>query len=133
MSYTIIYKVVAKSQGNGKFKFDYLVGCNNVYEWNNKKRARDWYQEEMITKGEALTPNELGQKLAEFLEKSVEFYGSYASQEEFNTTIGTLFKRRFGYYTGIAIYGSHTTKTSWGRLRNMYVNALKKAMANETV
>jgi hypothetical protein len=132
MSYTIIYKVVARPQGNGKFKFDYLVGCNNVYEWNNKKRARarDWYQEEMITKGEALTPGELDQKLAEFLQKCVDSYKSYASQEEFNAP---LFKRHFGWYEGIAIYGSHTTKTSWGRLRNLYINALKKAMANETV
>lgn len=130
MSYKIIYKVVAIPQGNGKYTFEYETGSNNCYEWygSGRKRARDWYPEGMITNGEALTPNELGQKLCEFLQEKVSEYKAWGLEYDLQE-----FKQRFGYYTGIAIYGSHTTKTSWGRIRNLYINALKKAMSNEKI
>lgn len=134
MSYKIIYKVVAIPQGNGKYTFEHEAGSSNLYELygSGRKRVRNWYPERMITKGEALTPNELGQKLCEFLQEKIKEYKESSDfwGREYNIQ---EFKQRFGYYTGIAIYGSHTTKTSWGRIRNLYINALKKAMANEKI
>ena len=42
MSYTIFYEKTFIKTSNDKYLPMVISGCNNLYEWNNKKRVRNW-------------------------------------------------------------------------------------------
>ena len=127
MSYTILYaKQFIKIDENNVIPF-ILQGDNNVYE-SDRKRARDWgnsyaFTKTMITSNEALM-QEVEKLKLETIERSNENVKQYDETWAFN-------EKHFGYHTGIAIGGNHTTKTTFGMFKNFYANGIKNAKTIE--
>lgn len=118
MSYHIIYKIQATKLDNGKFSLSAETGCNNVYEARGKRwsRARDTYQEKMVTSGLCVSVEELTIKLDQFLQKCYSQYPEVPFEE---------FKNKFGWYVGVAVYGKSTHTTRWNDVKNMYLRSVK--------
>jgi len=127
MSYTILYaKQFIKIDETHVIPF-ILQGDNNVYE-SDRKRARDWgnsyaFTKTMITSNEALM-QEIEKFKLETIERSNENVKQYDETWAFN-------EKPFGYHTGIAIGGNHTTKTTFGMFKNFYANGIKNAKTIE--
>lgn len=127
MSYTILYaKQFIKIDNNRTIPF-ILQGDNNVYE-SYKKRARDWSNSYGFTKT-IITSNEaLLQEIERFKQDAIERCNEYVKQYDETWAYD---EKRFGYHTGIAVGGSHTTKTSFSMFKNFYVNGIKNAKTVE--
>lgn len=127
MSYTILYaKQFIKIDENNVIPF-ILQGDNNVYE-SDRKRARDWgnsyaFTKTMITSNEALM-QEVEKLKLDTIERCDEYVKQYDETWAYD-------EKRFGYHTGIAIGGNHTTKTTFGMFKNFYVNGIKDAKTIE--
>lgn len=127
MSYTILYaKQFIKIDENHVIPF-ILQGDNNVYE-TDRKRARDWgnsyaFTKTMITSNEALM-----QEIERFKLDTIERCDEYVKQYDDTWAFD---EKRFGYHTGIAIGGNHTTKTTFGMFKNFYANGIKDAKTIE--
>ena len=127
MSYTILYaKQFIKIDENNVIPF-ILQGDNNVYE-SDRKRARDWGNSYMFNKT-IITSNEaLMQEVEKLKFETIERCDEYVKQYDGNWAYD---EKRFGYHTGIAIGGNHTTKTTFGMFKNFYTNGIKDAKTIE--
>lgn len=127
MSYTILYaKQFIKIDEKRVIPF-ILQGDNNVYESNNK-RARDWsnsygFTSTIITSNEALL-----QEIERFKQDTIERCNEYVKQYDETWAYD---EKRFGYHTGIAVGGRHTTKTTFGMFKNFFANGIKDAKTIE--
>ena len=127
MSYTILYaKQFIKIDENHVIPF-ILQGDNNVYE-SDRKRARDWgnsyaFTKTMITSNAALM-QEVEKLKLDTIERCNEYIKEYDETWAYD-------EKRFGYHTGIAIGGNHTTKTTFGMFKNFYANGIKDAKTIE--
>lgn len=127
MSYTILYaKQFIKIDENNVIPF-ILQGDNNVYE-SDRKRAKDWGNSYMFNKN-IITSNEaLMQEIERLKLDTIERCDDYVKQYDETWAYD---EKRFGYHTGIAIGGNHTTKTTFGMFKNFYANGIKDAKTIE--
>ena len=118
MSYTILYaKQFIKIDETRVIPF-ILQGDNNVYE-SNRKRARDWSNSYAFTRT-IITSNEaLLQEIERFKQDTLESCNEYVKQYDETWAFD---EKRFGYHTGIAVGGRHTTKTTFGMFKNFFVS-----------
>jgi hypothetical protein len=127
MSYEIFYnKQFIKVDDNRVIPM-VEMGSNNCYEASggNARRARDWHNSTAFNKDcNVITTN--ADLLAE-IEKwqADKFKGQYVSEGEEPSTEAE-FNKRFGYHTLLAMYGKHTTTTSYG----MFLGFFKAGIAN---
>ena len=127
MSYTILYaKQFIKIDETRVIPF-ILQGDNNVYE-SNRKRARDWSNSYAFTRT-IITSNEaLLQEIEKFKQDTLESGNEYVKQYDETWAFD---EKRFGYHTGIAVGGRHTTKTTFGMFKNFYASGIKDAKTVE--
>jgi hypothetical protein len=127
MSYTILYaKQFIKIDETRVIPF-ILQGDNNVYE-SNRKRARDWSNSYAFTRT-IITSNEaLLQGIERFKQDTIESCNEYVKQYDETWAFD---EKRFGYHTGIAVGGRHTTKTTFGMFKNFYVSGINNAKTIE--
>jgi hypothetical protein len=127
MSYTILYaKQFIKIDETRVIPF-ILQGDNNVYE-SNRKRARDWSNSYAFTRT-IITSNEaLLQEIERFKQEIIEGCNEYVKQYDETWSYD---EKRFGYHTGIAVGGRHTTKTTFGMFKNFFVSGINNAKTIE--
>ena len=127
MSYTILYaKQFIKIDENHVIPF-ILQGDNNVYE-SDRKRARDWGNSYAFTKTMITSNAALMQEIERFKLDTIERCDENVKQYDGTWAYD---EKRFGYHTGIAIGGNHTTKTTFGMFKNFYANGIKDAKTIE--
>ena len=127
MSYTILYaKQFIKIDEKRVIPF-ILQGDNNVYE-TDRKRARDWSDSYMFNKTIVTSNEALLQEIERFKQDTIERCNEYVKQYDETWAYD---EKRFGYHTGIAVGGRHTTKTTFGMFKNFFANGIKDAKTIE--
>ena len=125
MSYTIIYEKQFIKVSDSKVIPMIIVGDNNVYEWSGKKerRARDPYCPTINGKV-AVTLDEIKADLKR------EYNNIFNPKNE---ETANRSEKEFGYYSGIALYGKGTYKTTWKMYENVYLKGYEQALTVEQV
>jgi len=130
MSYTILYEKQFIKVADDLFIPIVLTGDNNVYE-SDRKRARSWYNQRYVTSGPVWASSgtilgaidKIRQDRIESNRRKIEH--GYLNQED------GYDDKRFGWHEGIAIYGKHTSGTTFGMYRNFYKTGIERAMTIE--
>lgn len=118
---------------DGRFIPMVEMGDNNVWEADNKRRARDW-QQWRVGKGNefpAYTREEIMADVERMIDcekervgKPYEDYehkeGCYTEQE---------IEKNWGYYSGIAVAGRHCNQTSAQQVRNFFLKGFEQAVS----
>jgi len=131
MSYTIFYnKQFIKVDENRVIPF-MEMGCNNVWEMNNRKRARDWENSRSFTGGEIIIANdELLSNVDKYRTELIAQQTQYAENNP-TYTKDPYEDKRFGYFASLAMYGRSTRATTFGAFRNIFVNGINEAKTIE--
>lgn len=131
MSYTILYNKQFVKVGDNLFIPIIEVGDNNVYEaaGNGRKRARSWSNDRWITNGKTIcTREEIESRVNEIRDDAVKRCENYVKEYDESWAYDD---KRFGYHTGIAIYGKHTSKTTFGNFKGFYMSGCDEALSVE--
>lgn len=126
MSYSIIY---AKQfiKANDLFAAVLLMGDNNVWEWDNKRRARSWGNSPGYTNGRILgTADEILKNIDDERERLIERGKAWAAEHNDQSFIFN--EKEYGYHSGVKLYGR---KTTFAAYRNVFVNGIKEAKTIE--
>lgn len=114
MSYTIIYQQQFLNLGD-KYLPLVIMGDNNVWELNNKRRSRDWQHLSILPK--------VGTQ-QQLLDAVQEFRENFSHKENYTD-------EKFGYFSGIAIGGKSTHATTFGNLLGLVKSGIKYALTIE--
>jgi hypothetical protein len=131
MSYSILYDKQFIKVGDNLFIPMVECGDNNVYEaaGNGRKRARSWCNDSWIANGKTICTREeiesrINQIRDEVIQRSEENVKEYDESWSYQD-------KRFGYHTGIAIYGKHTSNTTFGNFKGFYMSGCDGALTIE--
>jgi hypothetical protein len=131
MSYSILYDKQFIKVGDNLFIPMVQCGDNNVYEaaGNGRKRARSWSNDSWIANGKTICTREeiesrINQIRDEVIQRSEENVKEYDESWSYQD-------KRFGYHTGIAIYGKHTSNTTFGNFKGFYMSGCDGALTIE--
>ena len=137
MSYDLIYdKQFIKAEKEGKEVFFpmFYGGSSNCYEIGSRgrcgRRERSWYNSTYTLQGRRYgtleemieSTNAERLRVIESNKKNIEQYGA---------DWGDYSDKRFGYFIGLAIGGSHTTKTTFGNYQGLFRTGCQKALTVE--
>jgi len=134
MSYSILYRSMFVKMSDGKYIPMYEVGDNNVWECDNKRRARSWYQADCIAKGKvSLTEDEIMAGVENLINSVKNQYvgkvvEDYNGGDGVRTYTDKEIESRFGYYEGISIYGKSTRVTTANQIRNFFKKGIERAV-----
>lgn len=126
MAYTILYNTAFIRLPKNNFVPLIEVGDNNVWEWDNKTRARDWEIVKFYTKGKNYISEEGLLNLIREEETIL--------KERDKNRLPTDEKydpKHFGYFASVAIYGKTPNNTTYNRYLNFFKRAMKKALTVE--
>lgn len=103
------------------------IGSNNVWEGDNRRRARDWNNTEL---GKAfntiiVSNKQLMANLERIRQSEIDRTKDRGENEEQYTD------KRFGWFTGFALYGKHTSSTTYGNFKGFYQSGIDNAMTVE--
>ena len=118
MSYSILYnKQFIKVDDNHVIVIT-EQGDNNVWEADNKRRARDWGNSYAHSDGAMIVANDkLLANIDAYRQTIMERWG-YSD-------------KRWGYHTSVALYGKSTRNTTFGAYKGFYQTGIKQAMTIE--
>ena len=130
MSYSILYEKQFIKVGDNLFIPMVECGDNNVYEASNgRKRARSWCNDKWIANGKTIcTREDIENRVNEIRNDAIKRCEDYV--KEYDET-WSYEDKRFGYHTGIAIYGKHTSKTTFGNFKGFYLSGCDGALTVE--
>lgn len=121
MSYHILYRKQFVKVGDTKVIPMVEGGDNNVWESDNRRRARDWYSTSF--NGSLIVDNlDLLKNIDEYRNSLTERYADREDKYE---------DKRFGWFVGLAMGGNHTSKTTFGSYRNFYATGIEQAKTIE--
>lgn len=125
MSYSILYNKLFVKVSENLYIPMILCGDNNVYE-SNRKRARSWYNHSYFTERSIWASSEtiLG-NIDRIRQERIE------ADNRNNEESDKYQDKRFGWHEGVAIYGKHTTGTTFGMYRNFYKTGIERALTIE--
>lgn len=134
MSYSILYRSMFVKMSDGKYIPMIESGDNNVWECDNRRRARSWYQADFIAKGRVcLTAEEIMAGVEDFI-NSVKQSNMARPKPEYDGGDGTTYytekeiESRFGYFDGISIYGKYGNLTTAQQIRNFFKKGIERAV-----
>lgn len=131
MSYSILYDKQFIKVGDNLFVPMVQCGDNNVYEasGNGRKRARSWYNDRWIANGKTIcTREDIENRVNEIRDETIKRSDEYVKQYDESWAYDD---KRFGYHTGIALYGKHTSKTTFGNFKGFYMSGCDGALTVE--
>lgn len=130
MSYSILYNKQFVKVADDLYIPMIQSGDNNVYE-SDRKRARSWYNHRYVTGGSVWASSEL------ILSTIDRIRDERIARNKSNIEQGFLDEgdqyddKRFGWHEGIAIYGKHTSNTTFGMYRNFHKTGIERALTVE--
>ena len=131
MSYSILYDKQFIKVGDNSFIPMVECGDNNVYEasGNGRKRARSWCNDKWIADGKTIcTREDIERRVNQIRNDAIERCEGYVKEYDESWSYED---KRFGYHTGIAIYGKHTSKTTFGNFKGFYMSGCDGALTIE--
>jgi hypothetical protein len=127
MSYTIFYNKQFVRLSDGRYIVIIEQGDNNVWEYNNKRRARDW---EVKRKDMSITDAWTKDEILAYVDKldasAKATHEAYAKGR--NEEPAPFDPRNFGDYVGLAMNGKRCGKTTLADFKNFFVSGMKKAL-----
>lgn len=134
MCYSILYRSMFVKMSDGKYIPMIESGDNNVWECDNKRRARSWCQANFIAKGEVcLTAEEIMAGVEDVINR-VKQSNMAEPKPEYDGGDGATYytekeiERRFGYFDGISVYGKSTYITTANQIRNFFKKGIERAV-----
>lgn len=127
MSYEILYtKQFVKVDDNHVIPM-IEIGSNNVWEADNKRRARDWNNIEFgKTFNSIIISNEqLLKNIDRIREVEIDRTKDRTEAED------KYSDNRFGWFTALSLYGKGTRGTTFGQFKGFYNTGIKQAMTIE--
>jgi len=129
MSYSILYNKQFIKVDDNHIIVITEQGDNNVWECDNKRRARDWGNCYAHSDGAIIVANDklladidaFRQTTMERCEEHVKQYNESWAYDD----------KRWGYHTGLALYGKSTRNTTFGAYKGFYQTGIKQAMTIE--
>ena len=132
MSYDLLYnKQFIKVDDKRVIPF-VLIGSNNVYEaGSNNKRVRGWSNTYAHSEGKRLIVENdtILANIDKYREQTMKRCAE--SVKEYKDDRWAYDDKRWGYHTSVAMYGKHTTTTSFGAYKSFFKNGIKEAMTVE--
>jgi len=131
LSYSILYDKQFIKLGDNLFIPMVQCGDNNVYEaaGSGRKRARSWSNDSWIANGKTICSREdIENRVNEIRNDAVKRCEEYVKEYDESWAYED---KRFGYHTGIAIYGKHTSKTTFGNFKGFYMSGCDGALTVE--
>jgi len=123
MSYSILYDRQFVKIAEDKYIPMMLVGDNNMWENNSKKRCRDWGNLTWYTDGEPYASEEaIMKRLDDYMARQKEEY-DHKDKEG----VGYTFDKNYGWFDGLVIRSGHTSRTTATQYRNFILSGIKKA------
>lgn len=109
-----------------------LIGSNNLYEaGSNNKRVREWSNiftyndgKRVIVENDTLLAN-----IDKYRERTMERCAEQV--KEYKDDSWAYDDKRWGYHVGVAMYGKHTSTTTFSAYRSFFKNGIKEAMTIE--
>lgn len=122
MSYSIFYRAMHIQTSKGILPM-VEYGDNNVYEWDNKRRARNWYNFHASEKAIYSNWEDLNNAIEKWNTKVEDKREEYRNSD-------VEWKREtvnhsFGYFEGVAVYGKSTFNTTFNDFRNLIRSGMK--------
>lgn len=141
MSYTILYRAMFVKLSNGKIIPMIESGDNNVWECDNKRRARSWCHARWIMKSKteyACTADEImggveamiDRVKAQYVGKERPDYDRYYGDGAYTDK---EIENRFGWFDAISVYGNGTTTTTAQQIRNFFKTGIKMAVTLDEI
>jgi hypothetical protein len=131
MSYVIYYKLQYIKVGEDRYVPVILQGDNNCYNCNNKSRARDWNYASYLSPSPhdkiSLTAEEIKNTIQKWYDDDKKRYVDNVEEGISESNLKAI----YGWYGSCAIYGHHTSGTTWKMVYNFFVNKIKKALTVE--
>jgi len=134
MSYHIIYDKQFIKVGENQFVPMILSGDNNVFDVSygkrgKERRSRSWGVSTYFSNGKTIaTKEDFEKSLTEYRDSLIE--RNKKTLEE-TPDWDVYSDKRFGYFSAIALYGKHTSGTSFGAFKNVYMYGIKNAKTVE--
>lgn len=130
MSYSILYNKLFVKVANDLYIPMIESGDNNCYDYAGK-RSRSWLNQRNVTGGAVWASS--GTILSTIDRIREERIASNRQTVEAGILDqGDLYDdKRFGWHEGIAIYGKHTSNTTFGMYRNFYKTGIERALTIE--
>lgn len=122
MSYSIFYRAMHIQTSKGVLP---MVECgdNNVYEWDNKRRARNWYNFHASEKSIYSNWEDLNNAIEKWNTKVEDKREEYRNSDiEWKRESAN---HSFGYFEGVAVYGKSTFNTTFNDFRNLIRSGMK--------
>lgn len=119
MSYTIFYRPMFLKVKGDMFIPIFEGGDNNVWECDNKRRARSWYNARYKGMQSVFCSEN---KLIEILNNI---------HEEVKHDNENYSDKNFGYFESMSIYGKSPYTTSWNDFLNFYKKGIRNAITVE--
>lgn len=140
MSYAILYRAMFVKLSGDKYIPIIESGDNNVWECDNKRRARSWYHARWIMKSKteyAFTADEIMKGVEAMIDSVKARYvgnerpdydrcgeGVYTDKE---------IEARFGWFDGISVYSKGTTNTTAQQIRNFFKKGIEMAVTLDDI
>lgn len=131
MSYSIFYNKQFIKVGDNLYLPIIEAGCNNVYEasGNGRKRSRDWSNNRWITGGKTIcTREEIESSIEQIRNDAIANCSDYVKRFDESWAYD---EKRFGYHTGLSIYGKRTSTTTFGNFKGFFMRGCDEALTIE--
>ena len=134
MSYTILYRAMFVKLSGDKYIPMIESGDNNVWECDNRRRARSWCHARWIMKSKteyAFTADEIMKGVEAMIDSvKARYVGNerpdYDRRGEGVYTDKEI-ENRFGWFDGISVYSKGTTNTTAQQIRNFFKKGIVMA------
>lgn len=130
MSYSILYNKQFVKVADDLYIPMIQSGDNNVYE-SDRKRARSWYNHRYVTGGSVWASSELILSTIDRIREERIARNKSNIEQGFLDDGDQYDDKRFGWHEGIAIYGKHTSNTTFGMYRNFHKTGIERALTVE--
>lgn len=141
MSYTILYRSLFVKLRSGKYLPIVESGDNNVYEYNNRRRARSWQNDGSLyifsNRHYDLTADEIMACIETMINKDKEKYVGQLT-DIFDKECATRYteedvERDYSYFSGLTLSSCGNKWASVNQIRNFFKRAIENAVDADEV
>lgn len=141
MSYTILYRSLFVKLRSGKYLPIVESGDNNVYEYNNRRRARSWENDHTLyifsNRHYDITADEIMAGIEKMINAVKEQYVGQLT-DEYDKECTTRYteedvERSYSYFSGLTLSSCGRERASANQIRNFFKRAIENAVDSDEV